>query len=96
MASLPSLRRSRTLVTDFVIRAERNEDRSVVWVAVEVSNNIGQRDIERAKESADALNAVFGDAVGVVAGYRIHPRDQERADESGVRILRVDENFWME
>ena len=86
----------RVLVTDFIIRAERNEDRSVVWVAVEVSNNMGQRDIERAKESADALNAVFGDAIGVVVGYRIHPRDQERADEGGVRILLVDENFWME
>ena len=86
----------RALVTDFVIRAERNADRSVVWVGVEVSKNIGQRDIERAKESADALGAVFGDAIGVVAGYRIHPRDQERADENGVRILLVDENFWME
>ena len=86
----------RVLVTDYVLRAEWNEDRSQVWIAVEVSNNIGQRDIERVKASADALGAVFGDAVGVVAGYRIHPRDRERADDSGVRILLVDENFWME
>ncbi len=86
----------RVSVTDFVLRAVRNEDSSQVWIAVEVSNNIGQRDIERVKESADPLGAVFGDAVGVVAGYRIHPRDQERADESGVRILLVEENFWME
>ena len=86
----------RVSVTDYVLRAEWNEDRSEVWIAVEVSNNIGQRDIERVKASADALGAVFGEAVGVVAGYRIHPRDQERADESGVRILLVGENFWME
>ena len=86
----------RVTVTDFVIRAVRNEDGSQFWIAVEVSNNIAQRDIERVKESADALNAVFGDAVGVVAGYRIHPRDRERADESGVRILLVEEDFWME
>ena len=83
----------RVSVTDFVLRAVRNEDSSQVWIAVEVSNNIGQRDIERVKESADPLGAVFGDAVGVVAGYRIHPRDQERADGSGVRILLVEENF---
>lgn len=86
----------RVLVTDFVLRATRNEDGSQVWIAVEVSNNIAQKDIERVKESADALGAVFGDAAGVVAGYRIHPRDQQRADDSGVRILLVDENFWME
>ena len=48
------------------------------------------------KASADALGAVFGEAVGVVAGYRIDPRDQQRADDSGVRILLVDENFWTE
>ena len=86
----------RVLVTDFVLRATRNEDGSQLWVAVEVSNNIAQKDIERVKESADALREVFGDAVGIVAGYRVHPSDQRRADESGVRILRVDENFWME
>lgn len=86
----------RVNLTDFVLRAEWNEDRSQVWIAVEVSNNIGQRDIERVKESADALGAAFGEAVGVVAGYRIDPRDQQRADDSGVRILLVNENFWME
>lgn len=86
----------RVLVTDYVLRAEWNEDRSQVWIAVEVSNNIGQGDIERVKASADALDAVFGEAVGVVAGYRIDPRDQQRADDSGVRILLVNENFWME
>ena len=86
----------RVLVTDFVMRAVRNKDGSQFWIAVEVSNNIAQNDIERVKESADALGAVFGDAVGIVAGYRIHPSDQRRADDSGVRILLVDENFWME
>ena len=86
----------RVLVTDFVMRSVRNEDGSQFWIAVEVSNNIAQKDIERVKESADALGAVFGDAVGIVAGYRIHPSDQRRADDSGVRILLVDENFWME
>ena len=86
----------RVNVTDYVLRADWNEDRSQVWIPVEVSNNIAQNDIERVKESADALRAVFGDAVGVVAGYRIHPRDQQRADDSGVRILLVDEDFWME
>ncbi len=95
-AVITNAQEMRVSVTDFVLRAVHNEDSSQIWIAVEASNNIGQRDIERVKESADALSAVFGDAVGVVAGYRIHPRDQERADESGVRILLVEENFWIE
>ena len=45
--------------TDIILRAQRKADRSPVWVAVEVSNDISQRDIERVRQSADALSMVF-------------------------------------
>ena len=83
---------SRIGATDLIIRAQRKKDLAVVWVAVEVSNQIGQRDIERAHASADALSAVFQqEALAVVVGYRIHAQDQERAEQAAVHILRVEE-----
>ena len=76
--------------TDIIMSALRKSDGSRVWVAMEVSNNVGQSDIERAREAADALNMVFGeDAEGVVAGYRIHDLDMERADRLGVHTIIV-------
>ena len=79
--------------TDLILRAQRKDDRTVVWVAVEVSNDIGQRDIARARQSADALSVVFQrDAMAVVVGYRIHPRDQARADTTDVHTLLVEES----
>ena len=57
---------------------------------MEVSNNVGQSDIERVQKAADALSMVFGeDAEGVVAGYRIHDLDIERADRLGVHTIIV-------
>ena len=83
---------SRISATDLIIRAQRKKDLVAVWVAVEVSNQIGQHDIERVRESADALSAVFQqEALAVVVGYRIHAQDQERAEQAAVHILRVEE-----
>lgn len=83
---------SRISATDLIIRAQRKKDLVVVWVAVEVSNQIGQHDIERVRTSADALSAVFQqEALAVVVGYRIHAQDQERAEQAAVHILRVEE-----
>ncbi len=82
---------SRIDATDIIVRALRKEDQAPVWVALEASNHIGQRDIERAHQSAAALGAVFGQpAIAAVAGYRIHPNDQERADRNGVQVLQVE------
>ena len=79
--------------TDLILRAQRKDDGVVVWVAVEVSNDIGQRDIDRARQAADALSVVFPqDALAVVAGYRIHPQDQARADTTDVHTLLIGEN----
>ena len=83
---------TRINATDLIVRAQRKANRTPVWVAVEVSNAISQRDLERARQAADALNAVFSqDALAVVIGYRIQPQDQQRWDEAGVRTLLVEE-----
>jgi hypothetical protein len=78
--------------TDMILHAQRKSDRAEVWVAVEVSNDIGQHDIERAEQSAAALRAVFPEVIlAAVAGYRLHPLDQERADRADVHTLLVEE-----
>ncbi|MCY4653960.1 MAG: hypothetical protein OXC95_12450 [Dehalococcoidia bacterium] len=79
---------SRIDSTNIVLRSVRKSDSSRVWLAVEASNNVGQIDIERARQSADALSAVFGEASeAVVAGYSIHDRDRERAERLGVHAF---------
>ena len=79
---------TRILATDYVVRAERQSDCAPVMIAVEVSNNIGQRDIARARAAADALNAVSdNDAIAVVVGYGIHEADRRRAITADVQIL---------
>ena len=71
---------ARILATDYIVRAERRSDRAPVMIAVEVSNNIGQRDIGRARAAADALDAVFdSDVMAAVAGYSVHDADRRRA-----------------
>ena len=76
--------------TDIIVSALRKSDGSRVWVAIEVSNNVGQSDIERAQKAADALSMVFGeDAEGVAVGYRIHDLDIERADRLSVHTIIV-------
>ena len=84
---------TRINATDLIVQAQRKADRAPVWVAVEVSNAIGQRDLERAQQAAEALSAVFlQDTLAVVVGYRIQPQDQRRGDEAGVQTLLVEED----
>ena len=84
---------TRISATDIILRAQRKADRSPIWVAVEVSNNISQHDVERVRQSADALSRVFcQDALAVVAGYRIHPQDQARATKTDVHTLLIAED----
>ncbi len=82
----------RLRATDIILKARRSSDRATVWVAVEVSTRLDESDIGRARESADILSVVFQtDAFAVVAGYRLDPPDQERADAEGVVFLEVAE-----
>ena len=81
---------SRVQATDIIFRAQRKVDRSPVWVAIEVSNDISQNDIERAHESAEALRAVFQqDVMAVVAGYGIRSEDEQRAAGANVHVLLI-------
>ena len=83
---------TRINATDFIVRAQRKADRAPVWVAVEASNAISRRDLDRARRTADALSAVFSqDTLAVVAGYRIQPQERRRGDEARVHALLVDD-----
>ena len=81
---------ARLEATDFIIHAQRRADRAPVWIAVEASNKVHAKDIERARATADALSTVFEtDVVAVVAGYGIDALDAKRADDASVRYLEV-------
>ncbi|MXY45783.1 MAG: hypothetical protein F4Y44_02135 [Chloroflexi bacterium] len=78
-------------LTDIIIRAQRRVERSAVWVAVEASSAIHLRDIERARQSADALAAAFRqDAIAVVVGNRIGSDESRQAADAGVEVLVVE------
>jgi len=76
--------------TDLVLRAQRRGDPATIWIAVEASATIDAHDIQRARETADALAAVFGtDTIAVVSGYWIDQRDQARANAADVVYVKV-------
>ena len=80
----------RVFLTDFVLRGIRQDTRAPLWVAVEASSKVRERDIGRAVETADIINRVFDEeAAPMVAGFDIDPEDRQRADESGVVYLEV-------
>ena len=76
--------------TDLIVRAQRSRDRSPLWVAVEISNKVDGYDIQRTRETADALAAIFGvTTIAAVVGYQIDPLDEERAKNLGVEYIQV-------
>ncbi len=88
---LEEWQQNRISLTDIIIRAQRQSDRSAVWVAVEASSAIHLRDIERARQSSDALAAVFRqDAIAMVAGNRIDAEESGQADAAGVEALIIE------
>ena len=87
---ISSVQDRRITETDLILRAQRSHDRSPVWVSVEISNKVDAHDIQRSRETADALTAIFGvEAIATVAGYQIDPPDDERAKRLGVEYIRV-------
>ena len=84
---------ARVFATDLILRAQRRSDRATVWVAVEASNTLDQRDIERARESAAALQAIFGEqSTAAVMGHAIPAEPRRLADASGVEVFLIDSN----
>ena len=83
----------RVFATDLILRAQRESGRTAVWVAVEASNTLDGRDVERAREAADALQAVFGEpSTAAVMGHAIRAEHRELAGASGVEVFIVDRN----
>ena len=84
---------ARIFATDLILRAQRVSDRTVVWVAVEASNTLDERDVERARESAEALQAIFGDqSTAAVMGHAIPAEPRRVADARGVEVFLVEPN----
>ena len=80
----------RIAATDFIMQARRRSTGEAVWVAVEASNRVHERDIRRARDTADALQIVLdADVLAMVAGYGIDPQDARRAKSAEVRYLEV-------
>lgn len=78
----------RLRVTDLIMRARRNSDGATIWFAVEASGVINIDDIDRARQSADAITKVYEqDAVPIVYGYRISDHQRRQAREQGVRVF---------
>lgn len=74
--------------TDLIVRAQRQCDRTTVWIAVEASNTIAGNDVDRARQSANALHAVFGDeSIAVVMGYALRAQVAKRAKSLGVEVF---------
>ena len=83
----------RVFATDLILRAKRRRDRATVWVAVEASNTLDGRDVERARESADALQTIFGaHAAAAVMGHAISSEHRELAGAGGVEVFIVNPN----
>ncbi len=78
--------------TDMIVQARRRGVQNPIYIAVEASATVRQSDIVRAKDAADALQAVFEvESEAVATGYRIRPEDQRRAEEMGVAVVVLEE-----
>lgn len=84
---------ARIFATDLILKAQRGSDRTIVWVAVEASNTLAGHDVERARESADALQTIFGEpSTAAVMGHAIPAGARQIADACGVEVFLVDPN----
>ena len=79
---------NRLRATDMIMRARRNSDDATIWFAVEASGVINTDDIERARQSADAITKMYDqDAIPLVYGYRIPDHQRRQAREQGVHVF---------
>lgn len=79
---------TRLLVTDLIVRSQKKSDRSTLWFAVEASGVINRDDVERARQSADAIQKVYSqDAIPLVYGYDIRDEERELAAKTTVQVF---------
>ncbi len=79
---------TRLLVTDLIVRSQRKSDKSTLWFAVEASGVINRDDVERARQSADAIQKVYSqDAIPLVYGYDIRDEERELAMKTTVQVF---------
>ena len=73
---------------DVILAAHRRSDRQAVHAVAEVSINVADYDITRARERADTLSAIMGTpALALTVGGNIGPAQQELADSLGVTTI---------
>lgn len=73
---------------DIILAARRRNDRQAVHAVAEVSINVADYDITRARERADTLSAIMGTpALALTVGGNIGPAQQELADNLGVATI---------
>ncbi len=73
---------------DVILAAHRRSDRQAVHAVAEVSINVADYDITRARERADTLSVIMGTpALALTVGGNIGPAQQELADSLGVATI---------
>ena len=71
-----------------VIRARRKSDMAQIWIAGAASGDITRDAIDRARQCADTLIAIFGEPVfPIAAGWRITEAQTQYAQTIGVEII---------
>ena len=71
-----------------VIRARRKPDMAQIWISGIASGDINRDAIDRARQCADTLIAIFGEpAIPIAAGRRITEAQTQYAQSLGVEII---------
>ena len=79
--------------TDIIAEGKVTSSGARDYIAVEVSSTVRWRDVPRARNSAEYLQAVFGIGTrAVVSGYAIGEEDHERAVACGVSVILLESN----
>ena len=80
----------RVFETDFILRAVRRQTRTPLWITVEASHKVHERDITRSVDTAEILARVFEEtAAPMVVGFEIDPQDARRANLAGAVYLEI-------
>ena len=71
-----------------IIRARRKSDMAQIWISGIASGDITRDAIDRARQCADTLIAIFGEpAIPIAAGWRITEAQTQYAQSLGVHII---------